>query len=440
MYLNSSAGGGFHIWRQRFPDGVPEQLTMGLTEEHGIAVAPDGRSLITSVGIRTSTLWVHDDGGARQVSTEGNVSLPGVGVAEALPHGNYFSPDRQKLYYLVRSGGGAMFLDGELWEVDLRSRRTRAILPGFKVGSFDVSADGKRVVFAAADPKGRPRIWITALDGSSPPRQLSTGDDDHPIEPRATSAAPAQRAIAFVLPFARGTTDHQPGAPDGRTLSADGDGSRPMWRIRVRAEREEPAITVLHDELARVPGRVAKGSRELDSTGGILGVQRIRVLDEQVCVEQFVRVFVGIWRGRIGEAEVDSMLVARDDGVDRRVIPGAETLEAKCVSVIREGRRQVRSEELGRDLADHRAQHTTRPDRSIETVYDAAGVAMCRRSGPTNGQSSDRRYSGRIAPRATLPSNGVASCALSPAPALAAVSCGPEVQRPSASGHGCYSP
>src|SRR5262245_41943962 len=29
MFLNSSAGGTFHIWRQRFPDGQPEQITSG---------------------------------------------------------------------------------------------------------------------------------------------------------------------------------------------------------------------------------------------------------------------------------------------------------------------------------------------------------------------------------------------------------------------------
>jgi hypothetical protein len=31
-------------------------------------------------------------------------------------------------------------------------------------------------------------------------------------------------------------------------------------------------MTVLHDKFARVPGRVAKGSRELDSAREILGV------------------------------------------------------------------------------------------------------------------------------------------------------------------------
>ena len=33
MYVTSRAGGVNHIWRQRFPDGEPEQVTSGLTEE-----------------------------------------------------------------------------------------------------------------------------------------------------------------------------------------------------------------------------------------------------------------------------------------------------------------------------------------------------------------------------------------------------------------------
>src|SRR5271166_2645070 len=51
MYFSADAGDGFHIWSQRFPDGAPEQLTFGPTEEEGIAVSPDGHSLVTSAGI-----------------------------------------------------------------------------------------------------------------------------------------------------------------------------------------------------------------------------------------------------------------------------------------------------------------------------------------------------------------------------------------------------
>ena len=44
MYFTANTGSGFHIWRQRFPDGTPEQVTSGVSEEEGIAFAPDGRS------------------------------------------------------------------------------------------------------------------------------------------------------------------------------------------------------------------------------------------------------------------------------------------------------------------------------------------------------------------------------------------------------------
>jgi hypothetical protein len=53
-------GGSTHIWRQRFPSEKPEQLTSGPTGEEGIAMAPDGRSLITSVGSTERATYVHD--------------------------------------------------------------------------------------------------------------------------------------------------------------------------------------------------------------------------------------------------------------------------------------------------------------------------------------------------------------------------------------------
>ena len=56
MYLTSNAGGANHIWRQRFPDGQPEQITSGPTEEEGIAMAPDGRSFVTAVALQSSSL------------------------------------------------------------------------------------------------------------------------------------------------------------------------------------------------------------------------------------------------------------------------------------------------------------------------------------------------------------------------------------------------
>jgi hypothetical protein len=42
----------FHIWRQRFPNGKPEQFTFGPTSQEGIAMAPDGR--LTHVSVTAS--------------------------------------------------------------------------------------------------------------------------------------------------------------------------------------------------------------------------------------------------------------------------------------------------------------------------------------------------------------------------------------------------
>src|SRR5271167_1394705 len=91
--------------------------------------------------------------------------------------------------------------------------------------------------------------------------------------------------------------------------------------IRIRTECEQPAVTVLHDESARLPGSVSKAARELDTTGQKLGVERVRVLNEQVCVEEFVGVFVRTRDRRFRATEVDSVLVARHDRVHRWVPP-----------------------------------------------------------------------------------------------------------------------
>ena len=116
MYFSSNAGGVFHIWRQRFPDGQPEQITSGPTEEEGIAMAPDGRSLLTAVGVRQSSVWVHDGRGDRQISLEGQAFQP------------KFTPDGKKLCYRIRTGTSS-----ELWVADLDSNHTEPLLPGFPV-------------------------------------------------------------------------------------------------------------------------------------------------------------------------------------------------------------------------------------------------------------------------------------------------------------------
>jgi len=172
MYFCSNAGGRFHIWRRQFPDGELEPVTSGATEEEGIAMAPDGSSLITSVGATQSTLWVRDAKGERQISSEGYAVAP------------KFSHDGKKLYYLIlRNGQSAAFTrqDGELWVADLATGQNERLLGDTLITGYDVSADDTQAVFSTQDKDGRPHLWLASLDLSFPPRQFeSPVDEDSP--------------------------------------------------------------------------------------------------------------------------------------------------------------------------------------------------------------------------------------------------------------------
>jgi serine/threonine protein kinase len=170
MYLNSAASGAFHIWRQRFPDGAPEQITSGPTEEEGIAMMPDGRSFITAVGLKKSSVWVHDSSGERQISLEGYSYDP------------KFTPDGKRLCYRNLKGASSLIADpSEMRVVELDSGRSEPLLPGFAVIGYDISSDGQRVVVSALDHEGKNRLWLTPLNRLSPPHQIPNVQGDQPL-------------------------------------------------------------------------------------------------------------------------------------------------------------------------------------------------------------------------------------------------------------------
>jgi hypothetical protein len=168
MYFTANPDGADHIWRQRFPDGQPEQLTSGPTEEQGIAMAPDGRSFVTAVALQNTSLWIHDAGGDRQISLEGNGANP------------KFTPDGKKLCYLIvreAPNNWSFYRDpGELRVADLESGRSEPVARGFQVLNFDISADGRQVVMWTAD-RG---LWLAPLDRSSAPRRVANVEGSHP--------------------------------------------------------------------------------------------------------------------------------------------------------------------------------------------------------------------------------------------------------------------
>jgi len=169
VYLSVDTGGAFHIWRQRFPDGEPEQVTSGPTEEEGIAMAADGKSFITSVGNGDKTVWIHDNNGERQMSSEGSAFH------------TTFSNDGAYLYYLKSAGGKGA---SELWRTDLAKGQSEQVLPGYEVevstegSEYALSLDGKRIAFVRKDEKRISHLWIAPTDRQSSPRQLDSDDNE----------------------------------------------------------------------------------------------------------------------------------------------------------------------------------------------------------------------------------------------------------------------
>ncbi len=161
MYFSADTGSGFHIWRQHFPNGELEQMTFGVTEEEGIELAPDGRSFLTSIGTRQSTLWIHDSRGDRQVTSEGYAFFPS------------FSRDNKSLYYLVRAEGDFAIPRGALWMMNLESGERQHLFPDYLMEHYSLSSDGVRLVFVAATAADRFGVWLTTLDGRSAPRRLA---------------------------------------------------------------------------------------------------------------------------------------------------------------------------------------------------------------------------------------------------------------------------
>jgi Tol biopolymer transport system component len=234
MYFTSNAVGANHIWRQRFPDGKPGQITAGPTEEEGIAMAPDGRSFVTAVSLQGASLWLHDSSGDRQISLEGNAAT------------QVFTPDGAKLLYRIvkeQPNEFAFYRDlGEVMVADLKSGRSEPLVRGFQVLNFDISRDGRQVVMEAPDHAGRARVWLAPLDHSAPLRQVPNVEGGQPHFGRdgeilfrhnegASTAAGSLGFIYRVLPDGTGLRKafeqpvnqfnfSSPVSPDGRWVYA----------------------------------------------------------------------------------------------------------------------------------------------------------------------------------------------------------------------------
>jgi eukaryotic-like serine/threonine-protein kinase len=161
MYFSSNASGLFHIWRQRFPNGEPEQITNGPTEEEGLAIAPDGKSLITSAGVRHNSIWLSANGEDRQLSIEEYAFDP---VA---------TRDGERVYYLRRAPlGNVAYYVGYLTAISIRDGAREELFPDHPMLHFSLSADDRLIAFTGVRDSAHEGIWIAPLDRSAAPRRV----------------------------------------------------------------------------------------------------------------------------------------------------------------------------------------------------------------------------------------------------------------------------
>jgi Tol biopolymer transport system component len=165
MYFSAEVGRQSHLWRERLSGGAPEQITSGPTDEEGVAVAPDGRSIITAIGQRQSAIWIHDDKGDRALTREGFAFAPRL------------SADNRRVYFLLRPTPDSPA--SELRSIDLDTLKERRLLDGVvrehdaQAPQYDISKDEQEVVYAKKTASGESEIWLARLDRSTAPRFIA---------------------------------------------------------------------------------------------------------------------------------------------------------------------------------------------------------------------------------------------------------------------------
>jgi Tol biopolymer transport system component len=239
VYVTSAPRDKTHIWRQRFPDGQPEQVTFGTTEEAGIAMAADGKSFVSSVGSEDAMVWLHDENGDHQVAPEGNA------------YRARFSPDGKRLYYLyaVDQKNGH-----EVWALDLPDGKPERVLPGYPTAGYSISANGKLIAFENVDRDGHSSLWIASTDHRSPPHKIVSS------APRALSISEDWDSPSFL--------------PDGDLLFRSSEaGKNSLYRIHADGtdRRQIGPTHILDFEQTSPEGRWAIVTMEGQNEGHSVG-------------------------------------------------------------------------------------------------------------------------------------------------------------------------
>ena len=110
-----------------------------------------------------------------------------------------------------------------MWEFDLQSGATQAVMPGISIMEFSLSPDGREIALGVLGNDGTRSIWVAPLDRSSSPRMLQTGADN----PRFTSAY-----IYYLKRALTGGYVHR--------IKSDGSGDEQIWDEKIQRVATSP--------------------------------------------------------------------------------------------------------------------------------------------------------------------------------------------------------
>jgi tricorn protease len=147
--------------------GKATRLTNTPAVEHGIAWAPDGKSILFAAdrnGIEDLFLLEPDDPEHPEMTKAHRFKTKQLTNTTEAEIGASFSPDGSRIVFL-RSG--------KLWSMKPDGSEQKALVDQQQVFDYDFSPDGKWLVYARSDGSFASELYIMPSDGSKPGRNVT---------------------------------------------------------------------------------------------------------------------------------------------------------------------------------------------------------------------------------------------------------------------------